>query len=311
MNTTKRIKHFTPILLMLVVSISCTSQQREQQTEENKTNIKSLNLDIPDQYKTAGFAIGAQAYTFNRYSVFEAIEKTAKAGGKVIELYPGQKLTPDESDERKLEPGVPDAVIKEVKDTLKTHNLMAVNFGVVGLPNDEERLRTVFDFAEKLGVKAITSEPSMEAMDLIENMVKEYNIAVAIHNHPPREDNPDYKHWDPEFVLSLVEGRDKRVGVCADIGHYVRSDIKPTDAMKLLEGRIISLHFTDVDQYGAEGEDVVVGNGVIDIPAVLSELERQHFAGHISIEFEANWMENMPDVAQFVGFVKGWADTKN
>lgn len=311
MNTTKRIKHFTPILLMLVVSISCTSQQREQQTEENKTNIKSLNLDIPDQYKTAGFAIGAQAYTFNRYSVFEAIEKTAKAGGKVIELYPGQKLTPDESDERKLEPGVPDAVIKEVKDTLKAHNLMAVNFGVVGLPNDEERLRTVFDFAEKLGVKAITSEPSMEAMDLIENMAKEYNIAVAIHNHPPREDNPDYKHWDPEFVLSLVEGRDKRVGVCADIGHYVRSDIKPTDAMKLLEGRIISLHFTDVDQYGAEGEDVVVGNGVIDIPAVLSELERQNFAGHISIEFEANWMENMPDVAQFVGFVKGWADTKN
>ena len=311
MNTTKRIKHFTPILLMLAVSISCTSQHPEQQTEENKTNIKSLNLDIPDQYKTAGFAIGAQAYTFNRYSVFEAIEKTAKAGGKVIELYPGQKLTPDASDDRKLEPGVPDAVIQEVQDSLKAHNLMAVNFGVVGLPNNEEQLRTVFDFAQKLGVKAITSEPSMEAMDLIENMVKEYNIAVAIHNHPPREDNPDYKHWDPEFVLSLVEGRDKRVGVSADIGHYVRSDIKPTDALKLLEGRIISLHFTDVDQYGAESEDVVIGNGVIDIPAVLSELERQNFAGHISIEFEANWMENMPDVAQFVGFVKGWADTKN
>jgi len=311
MNTTQRITHFLSIFLLLAVSISCTSQQPEQQAKETSTNIKSLDLNIPDQYKTGSFAIGAQAYTFNRYSVFEAIEKTAKAGGKVIELYPGQKLTPDDSDDRTLEPGVSEAVIQEVKDSLSAHNMMAVNFGVVGLPNDEERLRTVFDFAEKLGVKAITSEPAMEAMDLIESMVKEYDIPVAIHNHPPREDNPDYKHWDPEFVLSLVEGRDERVGVCADIGHYVRSDIKPTDALKLLEGRIISLHFTDVDQYGAEGEDVVVGNGVIDIPAVLAELERQNFAGHISIEFEANWMENMPDVAQFIGYVKGWADTKN
>ena len=50
---------------------------------------------IPDEYKQNGFAIGAQAYTFNRFSAFEAIEKTAQAGGKVIEFFPGQKLTKD------------------------------------------------------------------------------------------------------------------------------------------------------------------------------------------------------------------------
>ena len=51
---------------------------------------------IPEQYKQGGFAIGAQAYTFNRYTVFEAIEKTATAGGKVIEFFPGQKLSKEE-----------------------------------------------------------------------------------------------------------------------------------------------------------------------------------------------------------------------
>ena len=54
------------------------------------TTITSLNLlaqpPIPDEYQTGGFAIGCQAYTFNRFSVFEAIEKTAQAGGKVIEF---------------------------------------------------------------------------------------------------------------------------------------------------------------------------------------------------------------------------------
>src|SRR5204863_7678934 len=51
---------------------------------------------IPDQYKTGGFFIGCQAYTFNHFTVFEAIEKTTEAGGKVIEFYPGQKLSKEE-----------------------------------------------------------------------------------------------------------------------------------------------------------------------------------------------------------------------
>src|ERR1019366_1430597 len=51
---------------------------------------------IPADCKTSRFFIGCQAYTFNRFSVFEAIEKTAQAGGKVIEFYPGQKLSKEE-----------------------------------------------------------------------------------------------------------------------------------------------------------------------------------------------------------------------
>ena len=38
---------------------------------------------MPDELKINGFAVGCQAYTFNRFTVFEAIEKTAEAGGKV------------------------------------------------------------------------------------------------------------------------------------------------------------------------------------------------------------------------------------
>src|SRR5690348_6363016 len=33
--------------------------------------------NIPDQYKINGFAVGCQAYTFNHFSVMEAIEKTS------------------------------------------------------------------------------------------------------------------------------------------------------------------------------------------------------------------------------------------
>ena len=44
------------------------------------------------------FVIGCQAWTFNRFSVFEAIEKTAATGAKTIEFFPGQKLSAEQKD---------------------------------------------------------------------------------------------------------------------------------------------------------------------------------------------------------------------
>jgi sugar phosphate isomerase/epimerase len=308
-------KHFLPAFCVILVSLSflytsCSETDEVDEAVETDSTVESIQFNIPESHLTGGFAVGVQAYTFNRFSVFEAIEKTALAGGRVIELY-RQNVYPGDEDEIRFTPDVPDEIIDEVKQKLEEHDILVVNYGNIPLPNDEEELRNVFDFAEKLGIKAITSEPAMEAMDLIESMVKEYDIAVAIHNHPPRENRPEYRHWDPEYILSMVDGRDPRVGVCADIGHYIRSDIDPVEALQLLEGRIISMHFTDVDAWGAEGTDTVAGTGVADLPAVLEELKRQNFGGNISIEYEANWYENVTDVAQFIGFIRGWAETGN
>src|SRR5215207_8865927 len=50
---------------------------------------------ITDDLKQGGFAIGPQAYSFNRFTAFEAIEKAQAAGAKCIEFYPGQKLSPE------------------------------------------------------------------------------------------------------------------------------------------------------------------------------------------------------------------------
>ena len=51
---------------------------------------------IPESCQTGGFALGCQAWTFKEFSVMEAIQKTAEVGGKVIEFYPGQKLSAEQ-----------------------------------------------------------------------------------------------------------------------------------------------------------------------------------------------------------------------
>lgn len=264
--------------------------------------------EIPDEYKTAGFALGCQAYTFHRFTVFEAIEKTAAAGGRVIEFFPGQKLSPE--DGTSFDHHCSDEVLDKVKAKLKQHHVLAVNYGVVGLPNNEQESRKVFEFARKLGLRAVTSEPDPKAMDLIEKLVKEYDIAMAIHNHPKQANNPNYKFWDPNYILSLVKDRDPRLGSCSDTGHFVRSGVKPVEALKILEGRVISSHLKDVKPFAPGGADVPYGLGDSDVVSILNELKRQHFEGNISVEYESNLQNNVTDVAQCIGFVRGYGATR-
>src|SRR5437870_1530483 len=250
--------------------------------------------EIPDEYKIGGFALGCQAYTFNRFSVFEAIEKTAQAGGKVIEFYPGQKLSPDQPDV-KWDHNASAEIIQKVKDKLAQHHLKAVNYGVVGIPKDEAGARKIFEFARKLGLYGITTE-SVESIDTIEKLVKEYDIRVGFHDHPKRANNPDYKMWDPNYVLSIVKDRDHRIGSCADTGHWVRSGLKPVECLRILKGRIISSHLKDLNEFGKlEAHDLPYGTGVSDVPAVLDELKRQRLEGNMSVEDEFKWEDSVRD----------------
>lgn len=264
---------------------------------------------IPEDCKTGGFFIGCQAYTFNRYTVFEAIEKTAEAGGKVIEFYPGQKLSKEEPNVKWDHNASPE-VIQKVKDHLAEYKIKAVNYGVVGISKDEAEARKIFEFAKTMGLRAVTTE-SVDAIDTIEKLVKEYDIKVGFHDHPKRPKDPNYRMWDPNYILSVVKDRDARIGACADTGHWVRSNLKPVDCLRILKGRIISSHLKDLNQMGLGAHDLPYGTGVSDVPGILEELKAQGFDGNISIEYEFNWEHSLPEVSQCIGFVRGYGEAKN
>jgi len=105
---------------------------------------------IPNEFKTGGMFIGCQAYTFNHFTVFEAIEKTAQCGGKVIEFYPGQKLSKEEPNVAWDHNASPET-IQKVKDKLAEFKIKAVNYGVVQIPKDEAQARKLFEKAAQAG----------------------------------------------------------------------------------------------------------------------------------------------------------------
>ncbi len=273
---------------------------------------------IPDDARINGFAIGCQAYSFNRFSVFEAIEKTAEAGGKIIEFYPGQALTAEDKLAKKnpWNHDASDEVIARVKAKLAKHNVRAVNYGVVGIPKDEAGARKIFEFAKKMGFYGVTTE-SVDNLDLIEKLVKEFDICVGIHQHAKRfkkerdaqgnqVEDPSYKVWSPEYVRDQVAKRDARIGACADLGHWQTSGLKAVDGLKILEGRVMSVHMKERAALGAGQHDTIFGTGVTDMAGVLAELKRQKFTGNISIEYEYNWDNSVPDIKQCIDFVRAW-----
>ena len=264
---------------------------------------------IPEDCKTGGFFIGCQAYTFNHFSVFEAIEMTAAAGGKVIEFYPGQKLSKEEPNV-KWDHNASAETIQKVKEKLAACKVTAVNYGVVGIPKDEAEARKIFEFAKTMSLYAVTTE-SVESIDTIEKMVKEYDIKVGFHDHPKQANNPNYKMWDPNYVMSVIKTRDARIGSCADTGHWVRSGLKPVDCLRILKGRIISSHLKDLNEFAPEAHAVPFGTGVSDIPGILAELKAQHFAGNASLEYEYHWENSTPECGQCIGFVRGYGQAKN
>jgi sugar phosphate isomerase/epimerase len=259
---------------------------------------------IPPACATGGFALGCQAWTFKEFSALEAIDKTAAAGGKVIEFFPGQKFSPEHPD-WKFDHNASAEMIAAVQERLAQRGIRAVNYGVVAIPSDEAAARRIFDFAKKLGLYGITTE-SVDAIDTIEKLVKEYDLRVGFHDHPRRPKDPKYRMWDPAYLLGVVKDRDARIGSCADVGHWLRSGLNPVACLKTLEGRVVSVHLKDLNEPSASAHDVPCGTGASDIPAILAELKRQNFAGNISIEYEYNWTNSVTDVAQCVGFVRGW-----
>lgn len=245
-----------------------------------------------------------QAWTFHRFTTEQAIAKAAQAGSTAIELFPGQDFSKDMPGV-KVGPEMGADATQKLKAFLAQSKLRVVAFGVTGISKDPAEARKLFAWAKDLGILVINTE-STDAIDTVESMVKEFDIKVGYHNHPKQPNNPNYKVWDPAYVYDLVKNRDKRIGSCADTGHWVRSGIKPTDAIKTLKGRIVSSHLKDLHEFTPNGHDMPFGLGVSDINGILNEYTKMKLQGPASVEYEHNWDDNVNEVAQCIGFLRAF-----
>jgi sugar phosphate isomerase/epimerase len=248
----------------------------------------------------AGFSIAVQCWSLKEFTLFQAIEMAAAAGMGGIEVFQGQLLGGDHGDV-KFGPDLPDDKIQALLDHLKKNHLVAVNFGVTDIPKNEAEARKTFELAKKLSLYGVSTE-SLGSLDILEKLAKEYDIKVCFHNHPKPT-----ALWNPNTIWNAIEGRHANIGYCADIGHWASSGLDPLAVIKKIAPRVHAFHMKDRSSIAAPSRDQPFGTGIIDLPGILDEVRKHGFAGNVSIEYEYNWKNNLPEIAQCAGYLRAYS----
>ncbi|MCX6868335.1 MAG: TIM barrel protein [Verrucomicrobia bacterium] len=218
-----------------------------------------------------GFHLGMQCWTYRMLTTFETIERCQKFGIKYLEMFPGQKMKPGA--ESKIDPGMSDADIAELLAKANACGVKITCFGVGAIPLDEAPMTKHFEWAKKVGIEVLVTEVTPnEALD---KMSQKTGIRIALHNHP--------RSWPPDKVLAATKDLSKNCGSCSDTGHWIRAGKNPIESFKLLEGRVVTSHFKDLD---AGKSDVVFGTGIANVKGMMEELKRQGFHGYMNMEYE-------------------------
>src|ERR1044071_6459794 len=153
--------------------------------------------------KDAGPKLGLQTWTCRNMTFDQVVDFAVKHDIKYLELIKAH-----------MDPTAPKEETLRKKAILDQKGLVAYSFGVNGTSMDKEANRRLFEFAKLMGMKVIIVEPkNMAEWDNLEQLVKEYDIKLAIHNH-----GKGTAYGDPATVKKVLAERDHRIGVCLDIG---------------------------------------------------------------------------------------------
>jgi len=286
------------VAALAVPACTASAQVRHISPELQKavadTDYKSVRIK--------SFPFASEAWTFRKFTFAETLAKLKELGVGAVEAFPGQALAAEFPGAR-FDEAMTDEQVAFVKETLKSAGVTLYGYGVVDIGATEASMRKVFDFARKMGIRVIVCEPADDDFALLEKLVKEYGIKVAIHNHPAPS-----KYNLPETVFSHVDGKDPRIGSCADSGHWMRGLNDPREAFRLLQGRILDVHLKDRSDFGtAKGvDDVPWGSGQGRIRDLLAELTLQDYDGYLTMEYEneSEVGDPMPAFRKSMAYVK-------
>ncbi|QDV29854.1 Trehalose utilization [Planctopirus ephydatiae] len=246
-----------------------------------------------------GWRIGIEAYTFHKFSFFEAVSKTAELGlpyiGGLSFMQHVSKDIPKNFDHH-----LNDDELRQIRLHMADAGVRMLTYYAQTIPNDETSCRKLFEFGNKMGVETFICEPKAEQLDLLDKLANEYGINIGIHNHGP-DISP--RLWQPEMVLALCEGRSKRIGAAPDLGYWLRHGVDPLEAIRVLKDRIITIQMHDLHDVGPNGHDVAWGSGIGKSREFFYELHRLNIKPTmIGIEYSREWLESMPKLARCVEF---------
>jgi L-ribulose-5-phosphate 3-epimerase len=233
----------------------------------------------------SGPILGLQTWTCRNMTFDQVVDFAVKHGITHIQFIAAH-----------LDPNGPKEESLRKKAILDRKGLVAYSFGVNKTSTDKEANRKLFEFAKLMGMKVIIVEPrNMAEWDNLEALVKEYDIKLAIHNH-----GRGTVYGDPATVKKVLAERDRRIGVCLDIGHVVGAGFDAAEVFRSYGDRVYDMHFKDKTiQKDAKGKDTPVdteiGQGDTKYPALFAAIKKSKWSGVMAIETDSKAFAEDPN----------------
>lgn len=174
-----------------------------------------------------------------------------------------------------------------------------------------EKERNWFECLKIAGARHISAHFKVEnfatVVPQVARLAQEYDVKVGIHCHG------GYMFGgQPDVIRHLLDLGGQRIGVnidtawCMQIGPNQGQPVKWV--RELFKGRIYGVHYKDFvfDRRG-QWEDVIVGEGNLDLPEFVKALDETGFDGMAVIEYEGDPVNPVPALTQCVNKMRNLA----
>jgi len=235
------------------------------------------------------FELGMASYTFRAFDLDRTLDMTGRLGLRRIafkDFHLPLETKPDE--------------IRKIAAKVREAGFVLYGGGVIYMRTEDEA-RRAFAYAKAAGMSVIIGVPNHDLLPLVDKLVAENDLRLAIHNHGPG----DKLFPTPESVFDRIRNLDRRVGLCLDVGHTERAGADPAADVERFAGRLLDVHVKDVTARTAEGVTVEIGRGVVDIPRFIRSLVKVGYAGTVSLEYEKDEKDPLPGAAESIGYLRG------
>jgi sugar phosphate isomerase/epimerase len=196
------------------------------------------------------------------------------------------------------------SVYDDVCRAYDENGVRIVSTGVNAISGNDTEDRPLFEFAKKAGCSAMSINFSLASIDTAlknaESLSEEYGIPLGIHNHGGR-------HWlgNAEALRWIFSKSSKRIGLSLDTAWALDSREDPVAWMKEFGERLHILHLKDfVFSKDGTPEDVIVGNGNLDLDETAKALSEIGFHGLSIIEFEGDASNPVPALKECVAGIR-------
>jgi sugar phosphate isomerase/epimerase len=234
--------------------------------------------------------LGVASYSMRKFTLDQALEMARVLGIRYMTFKDVHIPRTD-----------PPETTRALRAKIAAAGITIMGGGTIDMPNDPVKIRQDFEYAKNAGMPLIYASPDPAALDAIETLVNEFDIKLVIHNHGPED-----KRWPrPQDAYAAMKSRDKRMGLCIDIGHTLRTGTDPVQAVLECQDRLYDMHVKDLASKTDKDSQVEVGRGVIDVPGLFRALLKVGYQGQVGLEYEIKENDPLSGMQESIAYMRG------